>query len=220
MQLKCQDKWWSKFLLFFLINLWGSKKCMLKSSEGNNVMCNTINIVMIAKAGEKKSQVIVIWIFLIGTSHSAPFGYMCVNVHVPIATDISIFHPGNGPVSCFIFQFAVITLHVCAFVHLQRICSVWYTMKTHTHTHRLYFVYVCVHFDSGLLEAFYIKWNHSDWPWLQGPQRDFWEEEKEPRGCVCGERNYTTTCSLSIPLSQLSGPYLALMRCGNTHRHM
>lgn len=37
-----------------------------------------------------------------------------------------------------------------------------------------------------------------------------------PSGCVCGGGNCTTTCSLSAPLSRLSGPYLTLMRCGNT----
>lgn len=126
---------------------------------------------------------------------------------------------------CFIFFHRIL---ICC-NNAARVCTSTYSVcvhlldvlcYVHLHTNRLYFVAVCVHFDSGLLKGLCIKRNHFDWPWLQGPQHDSWEEEKEAGGWVCGEGNYTTTCSLSIPLSWLSGPYLALMRCGNTHRHM
>lgn len=62
---------------------------------------------------------------------------------------------------------------MCAFVHIlyECICSMCYAICIYTHK-RLYFVPVCVHFDCGLLEGLYIKWNHFDWPWLQGPQLD------------------------------------------------
>lgn len=127
----------------------------------------------------------------------------------------SYWHSDNSSEKCVSFssigfQFAVITTYSVCVHMLNVICYV------HLHTHWLCLVSVC----SELLKGFCIKWNRFDWPGLQGPDRDSWEKRKKACGCVCGEGNYTTTCSLSVPLSRLSGPYLVLMRCGNTHRHM
>lgn len=168
-------------------------------------MCNAVNYVMIAKTSAHHRVIFMhVWVFMypqLLTSHFSSEKYACfIFLHW-------------FPICCYknAVYVCICTFSIC--VHLLNvICNV------HLNTYRLYFVSVWVHFDSGLLKGLCIKWNHFDWTWLQGPQHDSWE--KKPSVCVCGEGNYTTTCSLSVPLSRLSGPYLALMRCGNTHRHM
>lgn len=93
-----------------------------------------------------------------------------------------------------------------------RTCSMCYTVRTHTSC-------VLCSFLQSTPQGLCIKQSYFDWPLLQIPHCDSSEDETEP-SCICVEGSSTTTCLLSIPLCQLSGPYLALMRGGNTHRHM
>lgn len=119
------------------------------------------------------------------------------------------------------FQFSVITaLRVCVCDRTPSVCVHLLDL--------IHCVCICAHLDYILCLCVFIltvgsfRAFASSGTTLTGlGSRDLSSTPERKRKCTAAgivvKGNYTATCSLSIPLSRLSGPYLALMRCGNTH---